>query len=71
MTETPTREEVARAIVRAETPEELEEARTVREAYLQRNPQDDDIRAMDDLLDTLAEVLAPKDAHGEETNIQR
>ena len=71
MTDTPTREEVARAIVRAATPDELAEARSVREAYLQRNPHDDEIRAMDELLDSLAEVLRPKETQTAPMNTQR
>lgn len=70
MTESPTREEVARAIVRAATPDELDEARTMREDYLQRNPEDDDIRAMDELLDSLADALAPKESQRGETDTQ-
>ena len=57
MTQTPTREEIARAIVRAATPDELAEARAVREEYLQRNPEDDDIRAMDELLTQLETAI--------------
>ena len=62
MLETPTREVVARAIVRATTPDDLTEARMLREAYLLQNPNDTDIQDMGDLLDTLAAALKPKDS---------
>ncbi|MBC8138654.1 MAG: hypothetical protein H8F28_22470 [Fibrella sp.] len=71
MTEILTREEVARAIVRAETPEELDEARTMRETYLQKNPDDKDIRAMDELLESLTDALTPKESQSGEIDTQR
>jgi hypothetical protein len=71
MTVAPTREEVARAIVRAATPEDLEEARAMRESYLQQNPQDDDIRAMDELLESLAQALAPAKTQDDTTHTEK
>ena len=56
---TPTPQEVARAIVRAQTLQELEDARVMRETYLAVHPNDEDIAAMGDTLDALAVALKP------------
>ena len=58
----PTREEVARAIVRAATLDDLETAFDLREAYLDAHPDDSDIREMGALLDALAATLAGKES---------
>ncbi len=72
ITDTPlTREEVARTIVRAASPDELAEARALREAYLQRHPHDEEIRALDELLDSLADVLRPKETQTASTNTRK
>ncbi len=61
MTATPTREQVARTLVRAATPDELTEARALREQYLATHPDDSDIQEMSALLDALAEALKPRE----------
>ena len=57
-----TRKEVARAIVRAATPDDLAVARDLRETYLAAHPDDADIREMGALLDALAATLAGKES---------
>ena len=68
MSETPTREEVARAIVRATSMDELDDARALREAYLVANPDDEDIQEMGELLTQMETVLKPKESHEAVTN---
>ncbi len=63
MSEIPTREAVARAIVRAATLEDLDEARQLRDVYLQHHPDDSDILEMGTALDALADALKPTEPH--------
>jgi len=60
MSVVPTKKEVAVAIVRAKTQEEIEAAQKLRAAYLQANPDDADILEMGETLSLLSDALKPK-----------
>lgn len=68
MSVTPTKKEVAAAIVRAGTPEEINAARELREAYLCANPGDTDIQEMGETLDLVEGVLKDVERRTAEAN---
>ena len=65
-TPTPTREQVARALVRAATSDDFAAARLMHEAYLAAHPGDTDIRDLGELLTALPAALSDQEARAEE-----